>query len=92
MKALTKHKMTPPTRCPFCGSICDGASSLTGGTKPPDKGSVTLCIDCGEWAVFDDVPGGLRKPTDAEYDRIAVNEVCRKARFAWVLVDSRRKK
>jgi hypothetical protein len=80
---FVKHKVKPHT-CPFCKVSHDGVTNVTG-TPTPVTGDVTMCIECGEWAIFADVPGRLRKPTDAEYDKIVASEVATKARKAWLL-------
>lgn len=87
---LPKHRKT--TKCPFCGVINDAVSNLDGRTNAPFKGAASLCIQCGEWAIFDDVPDELRKPTDAEYDKIVASPACSRARLAWMLTVIERKK
>lgn len=74
--------------CPFCGATHNMASNATRteeGPIQPRNGDLTLCINCGEWAFFDqNAKGGLRKPTDAEYRRIAASPHSRLAREAWI--------
>lgn len=71
--------------CPFCQYGFDLASSVKGGQKAPSDGDLTICIRCGEFAVFDKKePGGLRKPTDAEYVTIGHDTFCQRMRAAWV--------
>lgn len=82
------------TQCPFCGAQHDLAStvSVKGGSAPerPSDGDLTLCIVCGEWALFEKkAPGGMRKPTDAEYEKIAASPMVRAARAAWLKVRRR---
>lgn len=86
--SLIGHDNEFATRCPFCGDTHDVASHIADMGKSahaPDDGDLTLCIVCGEWAFFDaGAPGGLRKPTDAEYVTIADSPMLRKMRKAWV--------
>lgn len=85
---IISHDNEFASRCPFCGEAFDRASHVTERGKSqhaPTDGDLTLCIVCGEWAFFAaGVPGGLRKPTDAEYEAIAGNPLVRKIRKAWV--------
>lgn len=70
--------------CPFCQYGFDLASSVKGGQKAPGDGDLTICIRCGEFAVFESkAPGGLRKPTDTEYVTIGQDDFCQKMRAAW---------
>lgn len=77
-----------PTQCPFCGDHHDAASYVAERGKSqhaPDDGDLTLCIACGEWSFFaSGAPGGLRKPTEAEYVTIGETALLRKMRKAWV--------
>lgn len=73
-----------PAICPFCGDWHECATSFEKGGRRPVPGDLTICIECGEWAFFDMVPGGLRKPHAHEYEAIAADELCRLAREAWV--------
>jgi hypothetical protein len=53
----------PPSPCPRCGRILDGAMHLDNST--PDPGDITICIECSTLSVFDDKLH-LREPTDEE--------------------------
>ncbi|NEI52699.1 hypothetical protein GR217_34335 [Rhizobium leguminosarum] len=81
------------TECPFCGANHDLATGVSGGDAPND-GDISLCVSCGEFAFFEAAtPGGLRKPTDAEFTMIAESEILRASRAAWVrIVEQRRGK
>ena len=48
----------------------------------PVDGDACLCIDCGEWAIFED--GRLTIPSDDAYDEIARSDDCRRARYVWL--------
>jgi hypothetical protein len=71
------------TTCPFCGKDNPLADSITGKHATPTPGDVSLCIGCGEWAVFTE--DGVRKPNSDEYDNIVSDTVCQRARSAWLL-------
>lgn len=74
------------TVCPFCGQQNEMASGVAGAKgKRPGNGSVSLCMRCGELAVFDDTaPTGVRKPTDDEYTELGNDLTIRRLRQAWV--------
>jgi hypothetical protein len=73
--------------CPFCGVEHELASSVVGPDEEPalpGDGHVTLCVRCGEWAMYaSDAPGGLRKPNDEEYSLLADDPRVRAIRGAW---------
>jgi hypothetical protein len=77
--------------CPFCGKQQDRAFCAFPDQGPPipQDGDVALCFNCGELTVVS--KGELRKPTDAEYERLATDESVVKARAAWVEVDKGRR-
>ncbi len=76
-------------RCPHCGYQTDCVSSVGSGRKPGD-GNLSLCFECGEWAVFGpDLR--LRAPTDKEFVVIGEDKACRTARAAWVLTQRNRR-
>jgi hypothetical protein len=71
--------------CPYCHTTLDAAGTLdVEAPRRPEAGDITLCIRCGEWAVFADDQGALRKPTDPELYEIGTSDECRAARTAWV--------
>jgi hypothetical protein len=56
----------PPFHCLRCGYEFDRAGGIGHDPKPtPSAGGVSLCIRCGDVAIFVD-GGGLRAPTDEE--------------------------
>lgn len=70
-------------RCPFCTHAFEAATGVTG-EAAPDNGDFTICIACGEWAVFDaTAPGKLRKPSDGEYTKIAADPVMSRMHGIW---------
>jgi len=72
------------SRCPFCLYTMEAATGITDDEAPED-GAATMCIACGEFAVFERAaPGGLRKPTDEEYGEFAAHPLMRKMRALWV--------
>lgn len=71
------------TTCPFC-NITHPAATDPVGNAIPSNGSFALCIDCGEWCIYDDtVPQGMRKLTPDEYEMIATNPIAVKLRKYW---------
>lgn len=52
------------TACPYCGKHIDAAMPLDGEGRP-EKGSFSVCADCGEVAVFGEGLQ-LRKRTEDE--------------------------
>ena len=89
---MTEHKLK--TRCPWCGYQADRASNADQKEKDkPNDGDPSICIDCGEWGIFDhEAKNGLRKPTGQEFMEISMDETCRKLRWAWVEIDNARRK
>jgi hypothetical protein len=71
--------------CPFCENVMDATTCVSvEGTKRPVDDDVTMCITCGEIAMFATKPLRLRKPTDAEYVELAADEQVQKMRTVWV--------
>jgi hypothetical protein len=60
--------------CPSCEAELDGTSSFDGEPRYPKDGDITLCFQCGDWAVFQISPLGvsisLRLTTMDELDSI----------------------
>jgi hypothetical protein len=78
----------PSVACPWCSKELDAATGVTG-EGSPDMGDATLCINCGEWCIFDsDLT--LRKPTDDEFVELAADKDCRRVRKAWELTQKPR--
>jgi hypothetical protein len=73
------------TVCVFCGEAHDCVSNVELCERGPESGDATICIECGEWLVFDDHLA-LRRPTDDEYLEIGLDENMRRVRTAWVAV------
>ena len=81
---LATYRLTP-SRCPWCGYEVDAATeTFDDKHHHPKAGDVTICIECGEWAVFKKPLLMLRKPTDKEFAYIAADFGCRKLRWAWM--------
>lgn len=77
-------------QCPFCGRMNELATP-TGDATVPHDGAVSLCIKCGEWAVFQGTDTlTLRKPTDDEYTDFAKDKHMIKARAIWVRMNQER--
>lgn len=66
-----KQKITE-SKCLKCGKLLDGCSAVENEAKPK-KGDFSICIKCGNIAVFDN-DLKLRKPTKKEHEEISANE------------------
>jgi hypothetical protein len=62
---LTEHR-SPRCKCPACGFILDTATNVNG-SKSPSFGDITICLYCGEIAVYD-VGLMLRSAEQSEID------------------------
>lgn len=58
---LTTTTKLPSHNCPYCGVAHYAATGLEDGDRP-ETGSVSICCECGELAIFADGKK-LRKPT-----------------------------
>jgi hypothetical protein len=87
----TSHAFGESITCLSCGYVFDSASGLEDAQgKKPHDGDVSVCIRCGELAIFTaDVEGevatGLRYPTTEEMDELMSNEAIVRARAAVIL-------
>ena len=71
------------TTCPWCGRVNDMAGNIENDCRPKD-GDVVMCIDCGQWAVFErKAKGRCRKPTKAEGYELAENPDVQGLKRAW---------
>ena len=75
------------SHCPWCGKHFDAATCVgeDAAKNPlPENGDLSLCIACGEWAVFErKAKGGQRKPNKEEYNYIIENNDTRLLRETW---------
>jgi len=78
----------PKGQCVFCHAEHDCASSIDQDGKP-SPGDMTICIDCGEWNIFDKKMR-LRKPTAVEYLEIGFDSRCRAMRDAYIKSELKR--
>jgi hypothetical protein len=70
--------------CPFCGAQHVMAGDVEPGGREPADGDATLCIKCGEIAVFAKAaPGGARKPTIEELEAFGQDDNIQGLRRAW---------
>jgi hypothetical protein len=70
---ITRFRKQP---CPFCGIPLDAMAPPDGRpTRAPESGDFSLCIGCGEPAVYRVTPLGafLERPTPEEFARFAVD-------------------
>lgn len=70
----------PTVACAACTAPLSAATGLEDGTKP-EAGALSICISCGNLAVFTH-DGSLRAPTAEELDDPELQEVL--ARIAFV--------
>lgn len=81
---MLENETKVDARCPHCNRKHELATCVDADATPKD-GDFSLCIKCGEWAIFDHKsPGHLRSPTVDEYLHIGQSETMRKTRAAWV--------
>ncbi len=60
--------------CPHCGKQNTEHSSFEEPGARPDDGSLSLCIDCGLWGVFEGA--AIRRPSAGERADIEANPKC----------------
>jgi hypothetical protein len=68
--------------CRTCGYDFDSATAVKGDSAP-EPGSISICGNCGELAVFED-DRLVREPTEAELAELMASKV-------WVKVDAAQK-
>lgn len=76
------------TTCPACGYRADrttGVGNADGASPTP--GALSLCIDCGEWAVFENDFVGLRlrAPSESELVEFHRSPELSAIRRAWTV-------
>ena len=49
---MTKDQMLKPYACPFCGAVHECATSATDKEERPGVGDISICTDCGQFAVW----------------------------------------
>ncbi|CAK0403929.1 Uncharacterised protein [Burkholderia pseudomallei] len=72
--------------CPHCGAHNDLHSAVTQAGKPPvppADGDISICISCGELAIFDMHERCLRLPTIDEANDLESNPDLLLCRAAW---------
>lgn len=75
--------------CPHCGYVCDACLSVKNEDARPKEGSISLCINCGEFAMFN-ADLTLREFTDEEETEIMTDPGIKETRAAWVRMDAER--
>ena len=66
-----KTTRTPKNKCPACGYQVDAVSEVDGNAVP-EKGDISICLNCGAIAIFkDDLT--LRKPTGEELLKVSLD-------------------
>lgn len=71
------------TVCPFCNDVLPLATAAFGNYDEPQSGDFSICFTCGTPGIFDDVPGGVRKPNESEARDIARDPDLQGALWAW---------
>lgn len=70
MKGIYTHER--PDTCRICGRVNECATSFRDrNPKPPKKGDVLVCLNCGALSIYDTI--GTRAPTDDERGRALDN-------------------
>lgn len=69
--------------CPHCGALHDRHTDATRASATPVDGDLSMCIDCGEFAVFDLGERRLRAPTIDEANDIDSDPDMLLYRIAW---------
>jgi hypothetical protein len=72
----------PPSACPHCGKLADGALATTG-IDPPKAGDAMLCSECGSWLIYT-AAMGRRAPTADETEGIAQHPWAQRCWLAWL--------
>jgi hypothetical protein len=86
------REFSSATTCPHCGAAHEVATSTTQfeDATAPRHGDLSLCIQCGQWAVFTH-DGALRTPSPDEATHIKRAPFCQQAEFSWFLMDLHRR-
>jgi hypothetical protein len=77
----TAHRLPGEPRCPACGAILDGATSVDLDGAMPRPGDVSICAYCASLLVYSDELHP-RFPTDAELVDITADPGVRRAQAA----------
>lgn len=73
------------TTCPYCGYVCTHATpAMEAETPPPRAGDISICLECGQFSLFEAEPLRLRLPEPEEVAEIEEDRDCRAAREAWL--------
>lgn len=81
MRATKAMKLQVDGTCPHCSKVNYLHTDFNG--KTPKHGDVSICIDCGLFAVFDLHNKCLRLPTAAEEEEFKTLQVAQRYRSAW---------
>lgn len=79
------------TKCPHCGYHADRQGAVDDSDATPTPGDVSLCISCGEWAVYD---GGLalQSPSREQSREFSRDPDLKRIRRSWEAMDAERKR
>jgi hypothetical protein len=84
MKIQRYHDGTPklaPQMCVECGIVLNAVSGTVRPNEAPTPGCVSLCLNCGHLALFDDNMM-LREATQEENAEPEIQELRRRGRYA----------
>lgn len=82
---------TKPTSCLACGYLLDAASSFDEkNLRRPRKGDASICVSCGNLAIYAGKGGALRAPTEEELAALHDDEHVKKLTMAVRIVNKRR--
>ena len=73
----------PAVICPYCGHQTDLTTPVSDSWSIPSEGDVSMCIHCGEFAVFTERAEELRLPTPSEASEMLLHPDAARAREAW---------
>jgi hypothetical protein len=80
---VTTH-LTHNARCPHCGIACPLASNAQGERVHPKTDDMSLCVECGRWARFDEHMQ-LVKPTPEDMAELGKVVDLERMHMAWVM-------
>lgn len=81
------------TQCWKCGTIHDCTSQVKKEGSLPKNGDVSLCFECGAFAIFDDsFEDRIRKPTPSENFNLERDQELLAIRALWAIMIEKRKR
>jgi hypothetical protein len=82
---MKAHKVNP-AECPYCFTVQDRATEVTGESKGPSENDISICVDCGGVSVFDErleprIPDGEEMEKIMEIPEVRIGVELIKMRF-----------